>query len=565
MTQEAKIVFTAEDRGLLALYDAERTKAEKQLEAIQKKTKLSREAYDAEKHAVAEANELKRKGIETTKKAETAEEAYARRVEDLRRQLDAGVISQETFNRSVRKARTEMEAGTNKIGLLDAAFTRLAPTTLTLAAAFGKAAAEQAKLREETEQTILKMDELARKYQVQAGLTNLQARDARQAILQTARENAVTPETAFGAATQLVSSGFARPDQSGALDAFLKILASSNQASADPTSLVQGAGQFLTAFGLEKSGQNLLDLGVRSRGLFAQTDFQVADLTAFAQSAGTFAGAGVSLEDTLSANAILREQMAASEAATQGRNVVSSLQTFSADAGRSKLLQQSLGLDPTDIDLVGESLPAALSKVKAAIEALPKEQQAPVLTTLFGKENLRGAQALLSGIDKFGAFAALQQDRAGFVAGVNVAQSGPNAAANRIAVDRQVQLLQDEDAASRRLVAEQQLANEVAENYQASGFIGDFALALAGGFRNTATYLGANPERFISPEGRANITGSQQSGFSTEQLERALGQNAQGVLENAEAMRQLADALRENTRTARARGGARPPAAALGN
>lgn len=559
MTQEAKIVFTGENKGLLELYEKERQANEKKDEALRRSSQTAREAYKEEQAAQKKLNEEKKRGEQITRSVETAEERYARTMDELRHHLKGGTIDQQTFNRAARDARTELSANTQQTGVLGGAFGRLVPTTLTLAAAFSKAAGEQAKFRDETEETILKMDKLSRAYQIQAGLNNLQSKQARTDILQIARSNAVDENTAFGAATQLVSSGFASPEKSGALDAFLKIVASSNKAGEDPTALVQGSGQFLTAFGMDKNGQNLLNLGIRSRGLFAQTDFQVGDLTAFAQSAGTFAGAGVSLEDTLSANAILREQMAASEAATQGRNVVSSLQTFAADSGRSKVLQKQLGLQAGQLDLVGESLPQALGTLDTAIAALPENERATVLTKLFGRENLRGAQALLGGTAKFKTFAELQRDRAGFVAGVNVAQSGVNAAVNRFNVDKTLKELESEDEASRRRLAEMQLEQMDAENYQASGPAGDFAIGFGNLFRDPLIYTGvADAETFIGPEGTRRINELQQSNFSGKDLERALNRNAQAQ-EEANRQRRAPQPVRVVGPQAQ------PPAAALGN
>ncbi|MCA9111506.1 MAG: phage tail tape measure protein, partial [Planctomycetaceae bacterium] len=352
------------------------------------------------------------------------------------------------------------------------------------------------------------------------------------------------------------------------LDAFLKITASSNQAGRSPEELVQGAGQFLTAFGLNKDGANLLDLGVRSRGLFAQTDFQVGDLSSFAQSAGTFAAAGIPLQETLSANAILREQMAASEAATQGRNVVSAFQTFGADNKKSGTLKDQLGLSPADIDLVGETLPAALKKLGAAINAVPKEQQAPILATLFGKENLRGAQALLGGVGKFDSFATLQQDREGFVQGVNIAQSGPNAAARRIKIDETIFKLQEEQETTRRYVAGKRLDLAQARNYQSTNIIGDVGVGIGNAIEESAIYLGVDPTNFLSPEAKREASGAQRSSFTTSQLENALGDNARQQRENGAVLRDMTEALRQNTEAlnaARRNTPRQSPTRALGN
>jgi hypothetical protein len=531
--QTAHTEFTANADQHIAEYHRMR-EADKALEAAKREAaKVSRELAREEKERLSQAAQM-------TREVMTPLEQYRQKVEEIERAYESGSIDQETYNRQLRLQKTNLDQTAASSGLLDSSVSRLALTTLGMAGAFTKAAQAQQDLRRESEETARVMDELTRKFAVQAGLNALQARDARQDILGAALTNAVGEETAFDAATMLVSQGFAAPQKSGALDAFLKIVASSNLAGENPDALIEGMGQFMTAFGLDKNRQNLMELGVRTRGLFKDTPMQVGDLAAFSGSAGVFAAAGISLEDTLAANAILREQMGAAEAATQGRNVVGRLQTFAADKGRMKVLQEQLGLEPGQIDLTGESLEDALGLLGSRMAALPEEQRAPVLSKLFGQENLRGARALLNNLGDFDRMRGLQRDQAGFVAGVQTTQSGLNAAMNRAAVTRTIQDLEDEAEATARAIGNEILENEDALNLQRSGTAGDVALTLAKGARESARFMfDIGPDRFLSPEGRQQAAAFQQSDFTVDALVAAMQENTEELkamrAENREA------------------------------
>lgn len=517
--EEVRTDFTANASNLLQAYqqmrEAERATRQERLETA----RAAREAHREEQDNLRTAAQMTRDVISPL-------ERYRERVQAVEKAYEQGNIDQETYNRQLKKQREELdEASRANAGWLDT-MGPLIPTLGTLSAAVTRAWQDQARLREEVEATSLAMDDLTRKYQIQAGLTALQAGEARQAILKTALGNATDQETAFAAATQLVSSGFQRPEQTGVLDAFLKITASSNLAAENPQELAQGMGQFLQAFGMEKNAANLLDLGVRGRGLFTETDVQVADMSQFAKAAPVLSSAGLSMEESLSGLAILRETMQASEAATQMRNVVSTLATAGSDKGKADVLK-SMGLKPGQLDFVGEneSLPEVLSVLQRGLQSLPEEQRTPAIAKLFGRESAAGALTLLGNVDKFETFAELQNDHEGFAAGVNVSQSGPNAALRRAEVKQTMLELREEREAVRRAVAGKILDNEQLENYQASGFVGDVALGTANAITESAVWAGADPETFLSPEGRREVQSFGESNFSVEQLTEAIREN----------------------------------------
>ena len=493
-----------------------------------------------------------RRGEEVTRSAETAQEKYSRKVNELRALLDRGRISQETFNRKVRAAKDELRESEQSAGLLENRYVTLGFALAGLGAAYQAATEDQARFREESEETSRRLDKLTRQFQVQAGLNALQATESRQNILQVARDNAVNEETAFFAATELVSQGFVAPESSGVLDSLLKIKASSNIKDGELPPVIAGLATFLEASGLEKNQQNLLDLGIRSRGLFKENPLQVRELGAFSKAAPTFSNADIDLETTLSTFNILRKRInSAEEVAVQARNVVTSLQTFSADKGKRSVLKDVLKLDPNEVDLVGESFPEALGVLGTAISALPKEQQAPALTKLFGRENLQGALGLLNNLDEFETSALNQRDRAGFVQGVNVSQSGVNAARTRLAIDNTLFDLEKEEEATQRALSNQQLRLEDKENFDASGPIGDFALGVGTFIRDKALKLGADPNRRLSPEGQRAIIDAQRSDFTLGELQEALMSNSAVTSASGDVSRDLSAAIRQNTEAMR--------------
>jgi hypothetical protein len=134
---------------------------------------------------------------------------------------------------------------------------------------------------------------------------------------------------------------------------------------------------------------------------------------------------------------------------------------------------------------------------------------------------------ILSGnIDKIEEFNRLQQDRAGFVQGVQTAQTGVSAELTRVEVRGRIEELEREEAANRRAVQKRLLDEQDRENFQAleGGFertFGGFALTLGQWGRDTAILLGSDREQFIADRQRNEFLGG--SEFSEADLSRRIG------------------------------------------
>ena len=491
MTQNAEYVFTGNAAQLLAEYQKLEKAKERDIAKLKAQMRASKESAN-------ENAKLARDVEQAWNKARTPAEAYNATLGRYKKALQEGMISQAQFNRLRdvelhklkegklaldRKAEAERKSA-NTVHVLSGATNTLtgalasqATAALSVARAFSHAIEEQRRYRREAEETTLSIDDLNKTFAVQAGLDEIQSIEARGKILQVAKERKVTPEKAFISATQLVSSGFNSPQDSGTLNVFLKAIASGNLQKADPVELAKATGQFMQGFGLEKNAANLENVMVRVRGLFEGTDVQVSDLSGFAKAAPVFANANQSLEDTLSVLTTLRQTMEGSEAATFSRKIVSTLTTSGGSADKTEALA-NLGLTPDEVDLIGESLPEALKRLKFAVESTDEEDRAPNLKKIFEEATVSPLVTVLENLDNFGKFAEMQRDFAGFEQGYKTAESKTNAIIQQIATEKMITELRGERGQSVEAVAKQVLNLERAATYQGlsdAGAIGGLA------------------------------------------------------------------------------------------
>lgn len=396
----------------------------------------------------------------------------------------------------------------------------------------------QKELRAAVVETALKMDELNRKHRVQAGLNDLEGEQASAKILDIAERNAVTSTDASAVTRQLVSSGYANPESSGTADAMLKILASSNLEAFRGEDMAKSMGQFLAAFGKEKNAANLLDLGVRTRGLFKSTDVQLSDLSDFAQAAPTFANSGVSLEDTLSTLAILREAEGPAQASTHARNMVGLMSTFAADKNKVKVLKK-MNMKPEDVDLVGETIPEALARMKDGLATLKDDAERQIaLKTLYGEDTRTGVSIAIKGLDKFKAFGEYQRDEAGFQEGVRINQSGANAQLKRLEVRKERERLKYKERALEGALLREEFNRADEENsldasaMGTAGFFASFGTGWKGYFREKAFDTGLmSPQDIASEENMANIRRGAESNFKLDEQRQQLNPNAGAIEE----------------------------------
>lgn len=292
---------------------------------------------------------------------------------------------------------------------------------------------------EQADQASLKYDKLFRNFRVQAGLTALGGEAAQKKVTGLAIQNAVTPEFAAKAATQLVSSGFSTEDATGgALDIFLQGMKAGNMAEGDPKEMVQAFGQFLAAQGLEKNTENLKKAIVYSQRLFKTGDLEVSDLSSLAGRSQAAQGK-LSLEETFGVFNTLRQKTGADKSATAFQALIDRMTGFSGDPMAVKALRKA-GMKPGDTDLVGENITTALDRIAAGADRIPEEKRAAWFQDLFGREVGSPIQGLIR--DRAEIPKAMEQlkDVGGFTGDVAVATSGKAAARSRFETMREQEL-----------------------------------------------------------------------------------------------------------------------------
>lgn len=283
------------------------------------------------------------------------------------------------------------------------------------------------------------LDTMARKMQIQAGLTDEQRAAMTRLIIEQSSAAGVTAETGFQAATQLAGSGFAKATESGALMTILDtIQASSYQGS--PDQLVSAFAESLNAYGLEKTNDNLRQIAVAAQSLFKQTDFQLVELGDFAKNASVFKGANLKIDEALAGFTALREVLPAAESGTGLRNFVNKLQAGDITKEQKENLKR-IGVSADQVDFVGENLVQVIKTIQQATAQMPEADRNAALGKMFGTENVASARLLLQSADRIQELQKSQRDEKQFVVDRNTAAQGMQAEANRIANDRLLNII----------------------------------------------------------------------------------------------------------------------------
>ena len=396
----------------------------------------------------------------------------------------------------------------------------------------------QKQLHEAAVATVKELDKATRIHQNQAGLSDVEAVQATAAAINLAEKHGAKVRDVQAAQTQAVSGGFADPEQT--TDVLMSILASSSLDSSQAGDISKAGGRFLFSMGKEKNAKNLLDLGIRMRGLYSKTDVQMGDLSAFSQAAPAFGTAGVSMEDTLSALAIMKQGESEGVTATHGKNIVSLMASFANDKGKTEALKK-MGLKPSQLDLSGESLPQALAAWKEGLEKLKDDAtRSQVMSTLVGADNLTGAAFLLNNVDKFKEYGAAQHDTEGFEKGVRTTESGYEAQSNR---------LEAQTTRGRAKTLKEKLKADLLdqewtrrqEELVTEGKSTSFDSYVNTKRRDMAVWIDPNQrENYSSPEMKANAE-PKGADFSLEKLQQALDANTKATQEATQTAKEVAN------------------------
>lgn len=554
---EETVKFTADASELLKENERIRKSNEKLTKDYKKAKEEAREAHKAAKDgAKANAN--------ATAQAQRANKEYTMAMSRLKKAVQSGAITQREFNRlkadEVRKlkaSRGEIDKSAKSTDMFSKSMT--GAVTIGGAAMLGfltKAIQKNKEFQESTEDSVRALDKLHTKYSIQAGLKGPESKEARERILKVVEENGATVDQGFLASTALASEGFSQEESEGAaLDIMLKGLQSSNLGDVDPTDLIQASAQAMNATGQELTAENLGKVLVNMRGLFASKSIQLSDLTEFAKAAPAMTQANISFEDQLAAFALAREQRGAGEGATQLRNVVQNLQGAGASNDKIAVLK-SMGMTPADVDLQGETLDQALQRLEKGLGSLSQTDAGIAMQKLVEKSNVGMLGSMIKDRERMKSFVAMQQDRSGFVQGVQTAQSSQQAAINRSDTRNAIRALEDEEATKRIELQKRVLNEQDRVGFQQGGFFADTGRVVTNGLRDLAIGVGFDRDIGINEAGQAEMQELTRSNFNQQQLSQTIGPARQatdrqnGNSEIVEELRKNRQATEEQSRIA---------------
>jgi len=279
------------------------------------------------------------------------------------------------------------------------------------------------------------IDLLTAQFANQAGLTKDQADAARVKILQIASDRGSLPGTAFGAAKQLVSSGFSANEvlQGGATDEFLKLLNATNAtgANVDVESLGNSLTSFLNATDQPRTAKSINKNSRQIFGLFQGTNLQTADLDRFAKDAAVIKQTTGLDNEQLPIFSQFRDITDTASASTAFRKTATALSGAAAIPKKVQALA-SIGLTPEQVDFVGEDFFQVQKTLSDAFGAADPTVANIAAKQILGDEALLSRKVLFSpaGVVKTRERLALSGDQAAFDRAVSTTEGSLQAKAN---------------------------------------------------------------------------------------------------------------------------------------
>lgn len=320
----------------------------------------------------------------------------------------------------------------------------------------------------EVDAASLKYEDMFKRLQVQGALSDMQAKEAKAGVLSVAEKYGFTAEETTAAATQLVSSGFSVKDATGAaLDEFIKGAAASNLQGQDTTALAQSVSQLLNSQGQKLNAENLKVVMQGTQRLFEANNIQLSDLSQLAGKGLSFKGRA-SVPELLGMMTVGKDVLGADNAATGIKIFGERLMGAKGDKQREDVLA-GMGLNPEDVDMIGESVGQVLDSLSTGLERLRPEDRAGQLQKLFGTEAAGAASLFIDNRDKLDALVAQQADEAGFTAAAERATSGKGAGRRRAELRKQTRFADSDMDFQTRLDIAEQLAIEQGGRIEAAG------------------------------------------------------------------------------------------------
>jgi hypothetical protein len=387
---------------------------------------------------------------------------------------------------------------------------------------------------EQADTAALKYDELFRRVNVQAATLGIAGDAGKERLLNVAIENAATVEESTSIAKALAGSGFSAEQATGsALDSVLKAQAAMGQQGEGKGGLIaEATAKYLNSMGMEMTGENMKKVLVGMQQSAKAGFGKFEDMAQLSGKVGGFSGKAKS-EDVLAAfNIGLLNSSSAENAATGLKIFGDRLMGAAGDKERMGLLTKA-GLQPEQVDLIGESLDQVMGTLDAAIQKMPETQRAPWMQQMFGTEASGFASNLIKNRGRMDEFRGVMANEAGFRADVAEMTSGKGAARRR------QEVLDEKDYAELDTGFEDKLKSVRRRNRKAGEF--DAATDLSTTVARAVRYMGASDEFALTAGFTMNPFNS-----NTDSVNQGLA-DAQALLKSANEQRELLKKIAENT------------------
>lgn len=303
------------------------------------------------------------------------------------------------------------------------------------------------KIIEQADEWGNKQDKLSRAFAVQAGLTALGGKQAQANINAEALRAGVPIEQASKAAKQLVSSGFnAEEAQGSALRELLNAQAAAGDQEGDGEKFALAISQLMSAANLDKTGENIKQVGQSMYALKKSGNLEVSDMEFIAPKIQGFIAQGSSWQEALATFTAMKDSDNRENAATGSKIMWQRL--MGANGRKIGKHLKAIGLDPEEVDYIGESQLEVVDRINKAINALPIEKRQPAIQNIFGTDKAASIQGFLAHAERYKQLMEEQKNVAGYEGAIQTMQSGPAAAANRGQIKKEIQISEKKDDTS---------------------------------------------------------------------------------------------------------------------
>lgn len=293
---------------------------------------------------------------------------------------------------------------------------------------------ENLKVIRQGDEIATQMDVRLRKWRILTNQNEVEGEEAQGRIHGVGQQMGFTNAQAMNAARELTSAGFTAEEASGAsLRSLLKSLAANQNFDRDTDAgpLAKASANYLQSQGQALTGENLERIGMMADKLGDVSTFNIADVEEIAKHGATMAGK-ISQEEQFAATThLITEGRPGSEAANSLEKITLSL-TGKADKKKTVDALKELGLEPGDVDMIGESFVESLKRLNKGLEGIDPTRRDTVLAKLFGVEHFSPAKSLITKNATVEGLTQGLDDREAFELDVDTGTSGRAASGRRL-------------------------------------------------------------------------------------------------------------------------------------